>query len=576
MGSNLVIVALPADDDVVWKVSSEKKPHMTLLFLGDSASNPNVQRIMEFVQHAVDVTEHGPFYLDTDRRDVLGADNADVLFFRKDWSYKWINQFRNQLLQNTDIKTAYDSTEQFPEWQPHLTLGYPEAPANEDKVPDYGFNMVRFDRIAVWTGDFEGPDFRLEWPERSFDDMAEVAWSDKGIDIALERQAAGRYALQHSGVKGMKWGVRNDRHGRNRWSPKGHSLKEDVAKTALLPVGTLPAQVRLAKRAAPHVAKGAKRAVKGLSALGAHLADSSWQASTYSDVRHEAVHNHVAKNLDSHVLTLQTSAKYKGKNLKANSDLRKEYYQDIAKATDKAYQQAVKDTYGSNFTGTKTAHYVNDVRGPRIEVRNKKTGEVDSEAPITSAKDIQRNRSTATHAATAPAPTDEAPDLVIELKIDDNGQISGVGFVPPSDVPAIHGEIFVEELMHFGVKGMKWGVRKAPPAAVSPSATSRVPHGTRRKTKITVEGGENHPAHPDAIVVAKAKAKLVKSGTAALSNHELQAVANRVRLEQQVRVLVAPRGKKFVKGLLGNQGNQAANQVVGQQIKKKLATAALI
>src|SRR4051812_36008456 len=97
MSSNLVIVALPEDSDPVRKVSSEKEPHLTLLFLGDVDSNPNIDRIFAFVGHAVNIAQHGEFYLDVDYRGILGSDKADVIHFRKSWNYAWVNQFRNQL-----------------------------------------------------------------------------------------------------------------------------------------------------------------------------------------------------------------------------------------------------------------------------------------------------------------------------------------------------------------------------------------------------------------------------------------------------------------------------------------------
>jgi len=139
-------------------------------------------------------------------------------------------------------------------------------------------------------------------------------------------------------------------------------------------------------------------------------------------------------------------------------------------------------------------------------------------------------------------------------------------------------DISNEGLAHHGVKGMKWGVHKnrSTPMAVAPHATSRVPHGNKRKTKIQAEGGQNHPAHEDALKVARARMKLAKSGPAALSNQELRDVANRIQLEQQVNVLTRHGAQKFVRGLLNQQGKQAAQQVVGKQVKRKLATAALL
>lgn len=347
MGDNLVIVAIPAATDNIWKISSEKIPHLTLLFLGD-ANNPNTNRIFQFVHHAVTFGEHGPFMLRVDRRDILGADEADVIHFEKnDWSAKWVNEFRLQLLKNPDIKAAYDSTEQFPEWQPHLTLGYPETPAHEDKN-EHGIHWVDFDRIAVWTGNYEGPEFRLRWPDRESYDPVNVAWS----------------AVKESG---------------------------EVAVEELL-------------------------------------------------------------LLDNKI------------------------------------------------------------------------------AP--------------------PEPLHDAATM---------RHMHNLG---------------IQYLTHAGVKGMHWGVRNSSrpaPVAVAPKAVSKVPHGDKKKTKIEAEGGENHPASEDAIKVAQARVKLQKSGPAALSNKELQDVANRVELEARVKRAVQPSGKKFVTKLLRNQGEQGANQFVSKQVRNKLA-----
>jgi 2'-5' RNA ligase len=201
--ASLVIVAIPEQDDPVWRISSEKVPHCTLLFLGDVLKVPNVTKILEFVEHAVTTTDMGPFGLEVDYRDTLGADEADVLFFKKNWSAKRLEQFRWQLLQNTQIRTAYDNAPQFEgEWIPHLTLGYPETPAKEIKsdTPYYsGIHWVSFDKIALWFGDYEGPEWRLEYN----DDLEVVSMS-----TAAER---GEEFISHYGVLGMKWGVRKDR-----------------------------------------------------------------------------------------------------------------------------------------------------------------------------------------------------------------------------------------------------------------------------------------------------------------------------------------------------------------------------
>jgi 2'-5' RNA ligase len=199
--ASLVVVAIPAEDDYVHKISSEKVPHCTLLYLGDDVMKvPNVIKILDFVEHAAEVWEQGPFMLEVDHRGTLGEDKADVLFFKKNWSGKKLEQFRWQLLQNSAIRTAYDNATQHEgEWIPHLTLGYPDSPAKEDERDYPGIRWVDFDRIALWFGDYEGPEFRLEYN----DDLAEVSMStttDRGEEF-----------IAHFGVKGMKWGVRKER-----------------------------------------------------------------------------------------------------------------------------------------------------------------------------------------------------------------------------------------------------------------------------------------------------------------------------------------------------------------------------
>lgn len=893
MGSNLVIAAIPDENDRVWKVSSEKIPHLTVLFLGETKNVSNLEQILLFVEHAASTTLNR-FYLPVDRRGELGADKADVLFFKKArYDFKAISEFRDMLLQDQNIKTAYDSATQFEgPWNPHLTLGYPDTPAKSlpDDTPFYD---VPFNKIAVWTGDFEGPDFLLKdyWEdlEPDWQIPMDVAMSDlehhgiKGMhwgirtkevhpDIAdvpkkirkeastdaeeftraklyygegagtrrklikakveakkkdplyakafdhfaaqtdlakradqahkerkrTDRKTATKKAvrklnrgeslvhpvvmdvnravvkglrdaslghvddqevsmaqtadlgaefLSHHGVKGQKWGVRkveggggqahiriNQKTGQaalstestlalvgtalvmppllpfaflsprirsefsaaravnkgvqadkkwqkelktakraveihntasdeinkkipdfnndQRW--KGVDLNKNPAKmkeyntaverelmnpayanaavkvhgtsptgrykfeikdssTALLKLtdttkvehaagdnelfvqfkilrddnghilGFEPTEddtgmaqtVDLAleflehhgvkgqkwgvRRAAAAVGRGIKRVGRGLAALGAQLNDSAWQSSTYSDAKHEAVHNHVAKELDNHVERLQRSPKYRGKDLKADSDLRKTYYQDVAKVSSSAYRRAVKETYGENYTGTKTAHYVTDARGPRIEVRDKATKQTVSEAPLSSMRDIRRRQAEALNPTVSHAGIVDAPDLEIKLTLDSNGQISGVGFVQPEKSLTQTADLGAEFLEHYGILGMHWGVRKA--AAVT--TQSHIDAGiVKRQTKIKTKGGESHPPTHDAIKAAVNKQKLKKSGMAALSNQELKDLQTRLQLETQVQQLTSSKGQKAVQKTLEEEGKQQLSRGV--------------
>lgn len=185
----VAIVAIPSADDYVWKLSSEKVPHLTLLFLGDNVEN--LTHVEKYVGHVVN-TSASKFGMDVERRGVLGDQEADVLFFGE-YGRNRIENVRRYLLVDPHIQKAYNQVDQFPEWIPHLTLGYPETPANLDDREFHKTTWVSFDRIALWTGEYEGVEFLL-----------------KNNDDALSMADRGRAHLAHYGVKGMKWGIRRD------------------------------------------------------------------------------------------------------------------------------------------------------------------------------------------------------------------------------------------------------------------------------------------------------------------------------------------------------------------------------
>jgi len=194
---SMIVAALPSPDDPVQKISSEPAAHLTILYLGDPGwDQTQLGLVTEFIEHAASLISQ--FHLDVESRGILGDKNADVLFFDKRWS-KDIAMFRSQLLKNDLIAKAYLSTDQFPEWTPHLTLGYPTSPAKKldgyDRI--YGVN---FDRIALYTGNYTGPTFQLKRP--SYD-----------LEVAMSQTQRGRAfimgdGISHYGVKGMHWGVR--------------------------------------------------------------------------------------------------------------------------------------------------------------------------------------------------------------------------------------------------------------------------------------------------------------------------------------------------------------------------------
>lgn len=128
---------------------------------------------------------------------------------------------------------------------------------------------------------------------------------------------------------------------------------------------------------------------------------------------------------------------------------------------------------------------------------------------------------------------------------------------------------FVKDLVQFGVKGMKWGVRKDDSSGSSSSQSS------------------------DAKAASAAQAKISRGGgTSSLNNSELQALVNRMNLEQQysnlssksqtkslgLRILQgsAKGTGKFAGQIAREQAKNAANMVLKQQVKKALKSKGLI
>ena len=205
--SSWCIVALPEEGHPVYKVSSEKVPHLTLLFLGESKEPAKAIRIIEAIQHTIKTSFSTKFSLGVERRGTLGDDQADVLFFYKDEAGR-VRDFRSLLLKNDDIKQAYDSTFQYPEWTPHLTLGYPNNPAKPIPDDSHSISWITFDRIALWLEDSDGPEIRLDTYDPMTESVEQMHHTERMIQKGMMAMVDSDDFLEHYGVKGMRWGKR--------------------------------------------------------------------------------------------------------------------------------------------------------------------------------------------------------------------------------------------------------------------------------------------------------------------------------------------------------------------------------
>ena len=449
--TSLVVVAIPAKDDHVWKVSSEKVPHLTLLYLGKQELGLEAALMAGFIEHAA-LTSLNRFGLSVDRRGELGEDRADVLFF-EDYFAKELKRFRAYLMANDTINKFYHSVDQYPTWTPHLTLGYPESPAKPDDR-DFGIDYVRFDRIALWTGDYEG--FEIPLKDEYAD--SEMSMSDRVEEF-----------LAHFGVKGMKWGVRKD--------------------------GSRGAIRRTATKANTALGAGAKVVQEGEKKL---------------IFLPQAARNRAASKTQARVLAeaavINRSPQFKGKDLKGNTRLKNAYFKKVEEAAKTVYAEELNisrtEAWGE-FLGVDTRAATNQMR-------------------ISAAVDrIQ-------HAE------DDGREILLEMNFetDELGHIVKVN-VPEKYLKHADGE-GEDVLIHYGVKGMKWGV-------------------TRTKAQI-------ESASEDATKAQQLKSRAKTSGTNALSNTELKVAIERMNLETQYSRLAEQTTKKTM-------GKKVAQALFGDLVK---------
>lgn len=101
------------------------------------------------------------------------------------------------------------------------------------------------------------------------------------------------------------------------------------------------------------------------------------------------------------------------------------------------------------------------------------------------------------------------------------------------------------ELYHYGVKGMRWGVRRTP---------EQLGHRTDRKTR-TMSADQKK----------KAYMKQDVKNRRTLSDADLKKKIERIKMEKQLRELTAEEigpGKKFVQDVLSSSGKKVATALV--------------
>lgn len=144
--TGLVLVLQPVAGDPVVAASSEPA-HMTVVWMGEAADQTDEALAAMREEVAAYAAElDGPIIAPVTERGVLGDEGADVAFLEATES---LVAFRDGLLAAAPtVRAAMESVEQYPEWTPHVTLGYPETPARAE----YDGDAIAFDRVGLWVG----------------------------------------------------------------------------------------------------------------------------------------------------------------------------------------------------------------------------------------------------------------------------------------------------------------------------------------------------------------------------------------------------------------------------------------
>lgn len=323
-----------------------------------------------------------------------------------------------------------------------------------------------------------------------------MSFIDDVIDSAREND------LEHFGVKGMHWGVRRDRS-TGAAKPRGAIRRGATKANVALDAGH----------------KVIKEGEKKLIFLP-HAHRQKAAARTQSRVLAEAA-------------AINQSAQFKGKDIKNNSRLKNAYFKKVEEAAKKTYAEELgisrTEAWGE-VLGVDTKHATNQIRINGLADR-------------------------ITHA-------DGSPDRVTLLELnfvtDELGQIVDIS-VPDTYLAQSAFDDVDDFLEHFGVKGMKWGVRRDKPSTNAIiSARTRVAGRQRQlqsqADKLNLATSEKS-RNKEAKTFAKMEADFLKS-------------------PDRVTAARMTRGEKYILGFLavgvpGVGTAAAAGAVAGRTVARK-------
>lgn len=336
-----------------------------------------------------------------------------------------------------------------------------------------------------------------------------------GIQETIGLGEATTNELLHYGVPGMKWGVRKaeervQKHrstaDRSQRIADGTASRKDKIDQAVWGKGfggpggpltlTKPYAALLAKTYNQRADKLEAKVEARKKKEATKLAYQAWKKEANGAEMANKAFRQAAKDFESTAKIINEDPTYKGK--------------DVTKGLLSRQYQATMNHYFNEHLAQASIDLTYNPALERAYIY-----QYDYQAGFMRAREVKPAGSKMKHDA---LPDDfELPDYRVEL--DDLGHMVGFSVVG--------------ELKHYGVPGMKWGVRKDRDSSGSGPRKSPVDVTTKHKPGgyVKAKGGQNQDAHPDAVRARTLERKAKKSTTDSLSNQELNDLVNRMNLE---------------------------------------------
>ena len=361
--------------------------------------------------------------------------------------------------------------------------------------------------------------------------------------------------FEHHGVKGMKWGIRKKRDGfvdgrkttMNRRDKKSGNLNQRILNLA------------------PNTNKAGSRAFK-------RQEKSNVVAHKVYDKTLRAASRPIKKEIKT------LNLKYKGKDLSKPSKERDKYYSEITLAVNRQLQAAshlkskgglrMDFKFDAKTSSYPTANIVTAERGQNKKAAVDAAKQTRSSAKNNLRTEKERVKNSVSHEDT----TESSYTRKVNLEWDSDGLLVDIDFDIPDDselahefvMQAVSGidfeliDISEFALEHYGVKGMKWGLRK------------------RSKTRVSSSGARSTSPNPSSKVSAPNPSSKVSAPTTRdkrvkalknrreLSDSDIKDFTSRLQSEKQLKALldedVSP-GRTFIKKVMSDAGKQAATKL---------------